>query len=143
MRSPASSWTVRTLLLLGAVTGGACASAPKQPLDPAVAGRVAMGDADACRPGGFLVVHNGESFQVQVVALPSAGGAWGAMGNPGQQRLGPVPAGATDTLADMRRELRYVSAVPDGAQWSPPPTSNGAPLPRPKRVSFSCTLSSD
>lgn len=126
----------------------ACATAPKPA--PTVAARGpfiadATADASICRPG-YLVVHNGEEFPIELLGRAATGGQWGAMGSRGVQKLGPLAAGHTDTLVDLRTELRYVEALPDESHAvyaSTTYATNGPPMNRPKHVTFACAAAGE
>lgn len=112
----------------------ACAPAAR----PVVAPLRHSADVDKCRPDGQLVVHNGESIAIELVATGRST-AWSFGGEPAR-RLGTVAAGRTDTIPDIPRELTRVIAMTNSAHAAYPSNEiNGYPKNTPTKVHFSCT----
>jgi hypothetical protein len=86
---------------------------------------------DACVRDGLLVVYNGESYPVQLLA-------WYDMGLPTVVRSG-IPAGRVDTIADLPHSTRMLEARPDEAHaMYAPHTTGGPPTNKPRHVYYSC-----
>ena len=126
-----------SLLLFGACAQGSRVARQQGSGEPYVS--LGAGDAERCRPDGALVVHNGEAFGVELVSLPANNTPW-SMGRTLGQRLGPLAAGATDTLVDVRTDLRIVLAQASATHASYRNNEvNGFPTNPVQKVRFTCT----